>query len=677
MMNDRTVFPAFLHGGDYNPDQWLDRPDILAKDIELMKEAHVNTVSLGIFAWAHLEPQEGVYDFDWMEKIMDNLYANGIYTVLATPSGAKPRWMSEKYPEIRRVSGQTGHRAFSGGRHNHCLTSPVYREKVKQMNTKLAERFSKHPGVILWHISNEYGGDCHCELCQQAFRNWCKEKYGTIEALNSAWWTHFWSQTYNSFDEIHSPATGVGNAVHGLNLDWKRFVTDQTVDFMKEEIAAVKAVDPSIPATINMMGWYDGLNYYKFGKHIDIVSWDNYPRWHTADDVAIAQDAAAAHDIMRSVKRAPWLLMESTPSMTNWQPTSTLKRPGVHITSSLQAVAHGSDSIQYFQWRKGRGSFEKFHGAVVDHYGESDTRVFREVAALGKKLEELQPMLKTEVRPQVAVMYDVENRWAVEDAAGPRNAGLHYVEDVHAWHRAFWEQGVPVDMIDMECDDLSRYKIIAAPMLYMYRAGFEQKLRAFVENGGVLIGTYQTGIVNDTDLCYLGGWPGETMDLFGVWNEEVDGLPDGATNGMVLCDGDHRTYKVSEICAVIHAKGARVLAEYESDFYKGMPALTENAYGEGKAYYVAARPGEDFLHDFAACLVKGTGVEKSLDNAALPYGVVPMMRTGENGEKVVFVQNFTGEQKAVVLGREYTVFGTEEKVDALTLAPYETVILNK
>lgn len=675
-MNQRTLFPAFLHGGDYNPDQWLDYPEILEKDVELMKEAHINCVSLGIFAWAKMEPREGDYQLDWMAEIIDRLYKNGIYTILATPSGAKPMWMSEKYPEIRRVSGATGHRELSGNRHNHCYTSPIYREKVRQINTVLAERFSHHPGVILWHVSNEYGGECHCELCQQAFRDWLREKYGTIEALNHAWWADFWSHTYSDFSQITSPMVGGEHSIHGLTLDWKRFVTHQTVDFMRAEIAAVRAVNPDLPVTTNMMGWYDGLNYYKFAPYVNIVSWDNYPRWHTENNVDIAADAAAAHDIMRSVKRAPWLLMESTPSMTNWQPTSTLKRPGMHMTSSLQAVAHGSDSVQYFQWRKGRGSFEKFHGAVVDHYGGSDTRVFRDVAAVGSRLEAMKPLLETEVRPQVAVVYDVENRWALEDSAGPRRAGIGYTDDVHAWHRAFWVQGISVDMIDMECDDLSRYKIIAAPMLYMYRAGFEQKLRTFVENGGVLIGTYNTGIVNDTDLCYLGGWPGETMDLFGVWNEEIDSLPEGAENAMVFCGGDHRRYTVHDLCAILHAKGAEVLAEYGDDFYKGTPALTVNRYGSGQAYYVAARAGADFLRDFCTKLADEAGITRAL-NTALPYGVVPMMRTDETGKAVVFVQNFTGDTKPLVLNETCTVFETGEKTDALTLAPYETVILLK
>ncbi|MEG1426166.1 MAG: beta-galactosidase, partial [Oscillospiraceae bacterium] len=517
-------FPQLIHGADYNPEQWLRYPEVLKKDIELLKEAHMNSVSVGIFSWAHLEPQEGVYDFDWLEEIINNLYANGIYTVLATPSAAKPLWMSEKYEEIRRVN-KAGVRDLSGVRHNHCYTSPYYREKVRQINTKLAERFSKHPGVILWHVSNEYGGECYCPLCQEAFREWLKNKYKTLDNLNHAWWTDFWSHTYQDWSQVRPPMLNGEMSVHGLNIDWKRFVTHQTVDFCRAEIDAVKKVNPEIPTTANLMGFFDGLDYYKFKDVIDVVSWDNYPKWHHGDNVAIAQYSACSHDLMRGVMQQNFLVMENTPSCVNWTPVSKLKKDGVHYLSALQALAHGSNSIQYFQFRKSRGSFEKMHGAVVDHVGNGDTRVFREITKVGKTLEELSAGLyNTQVKAEVAVIYDWENRWAVDDSAGPRRgknltedggageSGMHYVETVMKHHRSFWNEGVNVDVLDMDAD-FSGYKIVVAPMLYMFRSGIEKKLRSFVENGGTLVSTYSSGIVNDTDLCYLGGWPGEMMDV--------------------------------------------------------------------------------------------------------------------------------------------------------------------
>lgn len=673
-MNDTILcpkYPHFLHGGDYNPDQWLDRPDILEKDIQLMKEAHVNCVSVGIFAWAHLEPEEGVYQFDWLEQIIDNLYQNGIYTVLATPSGAKPVWMSEKYPEIRRVNSSL-HRELSGERHNHCYTSPIYREKVRQMNTRLAERFSRHPGVILWHISNEYGGECYCPLCQEAFREWLKEKYGTLEALNHAWWAHFWSHTYTDWSQIHAPVPSGEMSVHGLIVDWKRFVTARTVDFMREEIKAVKAVNPEIPVTANLMSFYDGLDYFKFGPALDVVSWDSYPLWHNEDTVKEAARVACCHDLMRSVKHQPFLLMESTPSMTNWQPVSKLKRPGMHELSSLQAVAHGSQSVQYFQWRKSRGSFEKFHGAVVDHYGGSDTRVFRDVTRVGERLEALEKaVLPTRVQPEVAIVYDWENRWAVEDAKGPRNGGLQYVETVQAHHQAFWKNGVPVDFVDMD-GDLSGYKVVVTPMLYMYRNGFAKKLRDFVEQGGTLVSTYWSGIVDDTDLCFLGGWPGDgMMDVFGIWNEEIDALYDGETNVMELrepMDGLRESYSLRELCEIIHLRGAKALAAYGQDFYAGSPVLTENQFGKGTAYYIAARAEDGFQEDFYRMLVKKLGIRRALDTV-LPEGVTASLRKGE--QDVVFVQNFTPAPQTVRLPHAMTDVESGETVSGdMTLAPW-------
>lgn len=678
-MNDTILcpkYPHFLHGGDYNPDQWLDRPDILKKDIQLMKEAHVNCVSVGIFAWAHLEPEEGVYQFDWLEQIIDNLYQNGIYTVLATPSGAKPVWMSEKYPEIRRVNSSL-HRELSGERHNHCYTSPIYREKVRQMNTRLAERFSRHPGVILWHISNEYGGECYCPLCQEAFREWLKEKYGTLEALNHAWWAHFWSHTYTDWSQIHAPVPSGEMSVHGLIVDWKRFVTARTVDFMREEIKAVKAVNPEIPVTANLMSFYDGLDYFKFGPALDVVSWDSYPLWHNEDTVKEAARVACCHDLMRSVKHQPFLLMESTPSMTNWQPVSKLKRPGMHGLSSLQAVAHGSQSVQYFQWRKSRGSFEKFHGAVVDHYGGSDTRVFRDVTRVGERLEALEKaVLPTRVQPEVAIVYDWENRWAVEDAKGPRNGGLQYVETVQAHHQAFWKNGVPVDFVDMD-GDLSGYKVVVTPMLYMYRNGFAKKLRDFVEQGGTLVSTYWSGIVDDTDLCFLGGWPGDgMMDVFGIWNEEIDALYDGETNTMEVrepMDGLRESYSLRELCEIIHLRGAKALAAYGQDFYAGSPVLTENQFGKGTAYYIAARAEDGFQEDFYRLLVKKLGIRRALDTV-LPEGVTASLRKGE--QDVVFVQNFTSAPQTVRLPHAMTDVESGETVSGdMSLAPWGIRIL--
>ncbi|MDH2330568.1 beta-galactosidase [Paenibacillus polymyxa] len=649
--------PRMLHGADYNPEQWQHYPDVLAEDIRLMKLAKCNVMSVGIFSWVSLEPEEGVFTFEWMDRILDSFAENGIYAFLATPSGARPAWMSQKYPEVLRVEANRV-RNLHGFRHNHCSTSPVYREKVRIMNTKLAERYANHPAVIGWHISNEFGGDCHCDYCQEAFRAWVEDKYGTLDKLNHAWWTTFWSHTITDWSQVESPAPHGETQVHALNLDWRRFVTDQTADFIKHEIVPLKAANPAIPVTTNLMEFFEGLNYWKFADLLDVISWDSYPTWHDreGDDSRQAAKVAMMHDIIRSIKGGkPWMLMESTPSLTNWQDVSKLKRPGMHLLSSLQAVAHGSDTVQYFQWRKSRGSSEKLHGAVVDHVGHEHTRVFGDVTEVGNALEKLEEVIGTSVPAEAAVIFDWENRWGINDSQGPRNKGVKYEETAEAHYLALWEQGVPVDVIHMDAD-FSKYKLLVAPMLYMVRSGVGERIQKFVENGGVFVATYWSGIVDEHDLCFLGGFPGPLRKTLGIWSEEIDGLHDHDRNHILPVEGNELDlqgeYEAVELCDLIHTESAEVLAVYGSDFYAGRPALTVNRLGEGKAYYIASRNTGLFHSHFYRSLIDDAGISKAL-NVKLPHGVNTAIRT-DGVHDYIFILNFTHEPQKITLdGRTY------------------------
>ncbi|MDY7989364.1 beta-galactosidase [Paenibacillus polymyxa] len=649
--------PRMLHGADYNPEQWQHYPEVLAEDIRLMKLAKCNVMSVGIFSWVSLEPEEGVFTFEWLDRILDSFAENGIYAFLATPSGARPAWMSQKYPEVLRVEANRV-RNLHGFRHNHCATSPVYREKVRIMNTKLAERYANHPAVIGWHISNEFGGDCHCDYCQEAFRAWVQDKYGTLDKLNHAWWTTFWSHTVTDWSQIESPAPHGETQVHAMNLDWRRFVTDQTADFIKHEIVPLKAANPAIPVTTNLMEFFEGLNYWKFADLLDVISWDSYPTWHDreGDDSRQAAKVAMMHDIIRSIKGGkPWMLMESTPSLTNWQDVSKLKRPGMHLLSSLQAVAHGSDTVQYFQWRKSRGSSEKLHGAVVDHVGHEHTRVFGDVTHVGNALEKLEEVIGTSVPAEAAVIFDWENRWGINDSQGPRNKGVKYEETAEAHYLALWEQGVPVDVIHMDAD-FSKYKLLVAPMLYMVRSGVGERIQKFVENGGIFVATYWSGIVDEHDLCFLGGFPGPLRKTLGIWSEEIDGLHDHDRNHIKPVEGNELDlqgeYEAVELCDLIHTEGAEVLAVYGSDFYAGRPALTVNRLGQGKAYYIASRNIGLFHSHFYRSLIDDAGISKAL-NVKLPHGVNTAIRT-DGVHDYIFILNFTHEPQKITLdGRTY------------------------
>ena len=632
--------PFFGHGGDYNPDQWRDRSDILEEDIRLMKLAGCNLMSVGIFAWSALEPQEGRFDFDWLEDVLDRFAENGISAFLATPSGARPAWMSERYPEVLRVR-EDGQRNLHGGRHNHCFTSPVYREFVRRINAALAGRFGHHPAVVGWHVSNEYGGACHCELCQEAFRTFLKEAYGSLDALNRAWWTGFWSKTYTDWRQLHSPSRFGEATLHGLNLSWKRFVTHQTVDFMRAEVAPLRAVAPNLPVTTNLMTLYDGLNPFRFASVVDFASYDSYPRWG-ADDASEAALAAMNYDIMRCILHRPFALMESTPSQVNWQDVCKLKKPGMHLLSSLHAVAHGADTVQYFQWRKSRGASEKFHGAVVDHVGHEHTRTFRDVAEVGRTLPKLAGMLGAPTPARTALVFDWENRWALEDSQGPRRE-KHYEDTVLEHYRALRRCGMDVDVIE-EGADLSGYALVAAPMLYMVKPGVAEALESFVRGGGTFVATCHTGCVDRDDLCFLGGFPGPLRRLLGVWIEETDALYDGETNG--ICAEDGQTYACSTLCDLIHAETARVTGTYAADFYAGTPAVTVNAFGAGRAHYIATRPGLDFLTAFYRRRLAEAGVEPLC--ADLPDGVEVSSRASASG-RYLFAMNFSGKPARIRL----------------------------
>lgn len=547
-----------------------------------------------------------------------------------------------------------------------CEFYSPFRKKVGIINRKLAERYKDHPALVAWHISNEYGGECHCDLCQEAFRNWLKKRYSSLDNLNQTWWTYFWNHTYTDWSQVESPSPRGETSVNGQTLDWKRFVTDQTVDFMKNEMVPLRELTPYVPITTNFMGTYTGLNYWKFAKELDVISWDSYPQWKgDEEDWKLACNVSFIHDINRSLKGGkPFMLMESTPSITNWMSVGKLKRPGVHILSSLQAVAHGSDTVQYFQFRKGRGGAEKFHGAVVDHFGHENNRVFRDVTDVGEALSKLDPIIGTSVKPQVAVIYDWENRWAIDEASGPRIEHKDYEETCKRHYRECWKRGIPADIIDMDCD-FSSYKLLIAPILYMIRPGVGERIEKFVKDGGTFISSYWSGIVDEHDLCNLGGFPGPLRKVLGIWSEEIDALFDDDKNYVVpVADnslGLNKEYQAGVLCDIIHAETAKVLATYREDFYAGYPALTVNEFGKGKAYYIASRNEDIFLNDFYNKIVADESIKQVMDTE-LPEGVTAQMRT--DGETdYVFIMNFKPEEKEVSLNAtKYTNLLTGEIV---------------
>ena len=634
-----------LHGGDYNPEQWLDRPDILAQDIELMKKARVNTVTLGVFSWSVLEPEEGVFNLDWLADIIHNLYTNGIRTILATPSAARPAWLAHKYPEVRRVRADRVRELYNR-RQNYCYTSPLYRDKVRRIDQKLAQRFGSDPAVILWHISNEMGGDCHCELCQAEFRRWLQTRYGSLQALNKAWNARFWSHDYTDWEQIESPAPQGENAVQALALDWKRFVSDRHIDFLKFERDTVKEIAPNAKFTVNMMYRFDGIDYFKMAKEIDVASWDNYPTWHKPSETVeeTALDTAMMHDLFYSMKDKPFLLMESSPSFTNWQPVSKQKKPGIAELAALQTVAHGADSVLYFQWRASRGAEEKLHGAVIGHDGREGARSFTETAQVGQELETLAEITAVKREKQAAIVHDWQNKWALEGSCGPRNAGMGYWDELKRHYNALAREGIAVEFVDQNAD-LTGYGLVVVPMLYLLTDAFAKKLCAFAQSGGTVIVTYWSGVVDESDLCRLGDTPYGLTELLGLRRTEIDGMYDGETRRCVPSAGCTLPAALAstlcEVAALDEKDPAETLSLYEEDYFAGHPAAAVHRYGKGRAYYLASRFDEAFYRAFYHDAAKEIGLSPAWPEA-LPEGVLAVRRGS-----FVFVQNCT-EQPATV-----------------------------
>lgn len=663
-MDTTKKFRRILYGGDYNPNQWPR--EVWEEDMRMFRDTRINSATINVFSWAKLQPREEAYDFTELDDIIDMLSRDGYSIVLATSTGAVPAWMAAKYPEVERTDYEGRHHKF-GQRHNACPNSPIFRKYSAALAGKLAERYGRNPYVACWHVGNEYGGECYCENCERAFRRWLRDKYGSLEAVNRAWNTEFWGHTLYSWEEIVLPSLlseGMADrrtAFAGISIDYKRFNSDSLLENYMLERDAIRRFDPDTPITTNLMGTYKGLDYFKWAKEMDIISWDHYPWYNTP-----WSQCAMNNDLMRGLKAAPFMLMEQTPSQQNWQPYNSLKRPGQMRAQSYQTMAHGGDTIQFFQLRRSIGGCEKFHGAVIAHAGTEDTRVFMEVAQLGAELERLGDRILGSVNEaQVGILFDWDNYWALEFTSGP-NVDLAYVKQIHAYYAYFYDRNIAVDMVPAD-GEFHGYKLIVAPVLYMVKEGMKEALEAFVERGGILVLTYMSGIVDQSDNVHLGGYPGPFRRMAGIWVEETDALAPEQRNEMVTTDG--KRYGCGLVCDLMHAEGAEVLATYGRDFYEGMPAATRNRFGRGQVFYLGTEAEPEGMAHF-------------LDKAVMEAGVTPVIEeetelevTGRKGEagRFYFIINFKKTEIRIprcFAGQEDLLTG-ETLSEETVLKPYD------
>lgn len=662
MLNDRT--PFVWYGGDYNPDQWDDKT--IEKDMEYFKEAGINIVALPVFSWAKLEPSEGKYCFEWLDKILDKLWENKIYVILATPTTAQPAWMSKKYPEVLPVD-IAGRKRTHGMRVFFCINSEKYRERAAAIAEEMANRYKDYPGLAAWHVANEYGTYCYCENCQNKFRQWLKERYKTVENLNDKWTASFWGRIVYDFDEVMLP-TELNDDYRfnpAIQLDYMRFVTDSTVGCYLNEADILRKATPNIPIYSNISGFIKKLNQYKLVEHMDFAGWDNYPG--PKDDPSFP---ALKHDIMRSLKDGkPYAVAEQSPNQQNWQPYNKLKRPGEVRTIAYQGLGRGADSCLYFQMRQSIGGQEKFHGSIIPHEGTNDTRIFREITKLGAELKKLEDtFLGGHIESKVGIIFDWDSWWALELSSGP-SQDMDYLKQVHKYYKAFYDNNIQTDVLKVT-SDFSKYKVIVAPLLYIVTPEIADNLKKFVENGGTLIATYRTGVVDENDRCIYGAAPGKLRETLGLWVEETDALFPEEKNHIVT---DTAQYEAGFLCDILRLETAKPLAVYGDDFYKGTPCITKNVCKKGEAYYIACEPEEEFYDKFIKDICKDNGLSPIFKTE----GKVELsVRNGKEG-KIIFIINHTENDGAVDFGAEtYTNLLTGDVLKGkITIAPRDVLIV--
>lgn len=639
-------------GGDYNPEQWPD--DVRLADLDLMREAGVTIVSVAIFAWASLEPEEGVYTWDWLDTTMDRLHASGIAVSLATATASPPPWLTTKHPEIlpRTVDGVV---LSPGSRQAYAVSSPTWRAYALRMATAVAERYRDHPALALWHVDNEIG--CHVphdysDHAAVAFRRWLRDRYGDVETLNAAWGTAFWSQRYSDLEEVLPPRTAPTHANPGQQLDFARFSSDELLAYHVELRDALRAVTPTVPITTNFMcstatKW---LNYQRWAAEVDVVSTDHYT---ISDDPERHVELALSADLTRGVAGGrPWLLMEHSTGAVNWQPRNRAKAPGEMMRNSLAHVARGADAVMFFQWRAAAAGAEKFHSALVPHAGR-DSQVFRDAVTLGDAVSRLAPLVGSRVQSSAALVFDYEAWWAVELDSHP-SADVTYVDRVRALYTALWRRGVTVDVVPPDAD-LDGYDLILVPTLYLVNDADAAALAAAASRGATVAITYFSGIVDEVDHVRTGGYPGAFRELLGVRTDEFFPLLDGER--VTLDDGTTADLWTERV----ELTGATAVRTFTDGPMAGRPAVTRRDVGAGAAWYVATRQDGEGTAAVVDALIAESGVRPALD---VPEGVEAVRRVGENGSFVV-VLNHTAERVDLHLRGTDLLTGTRSEVHTL------------
>lgn len=666
LLGDRL--PHLAYGGDYNPEQWPE--EVWPEDVRRMQEAGVNLVSLGIFAWSRLQPREDTFDFDWLDRLMEMLHQGGIAVDLATATASPPPWLSNRHPEMLPVLAD-GVRLWPGGRQHYCPSSPAYRAAAQRMASALAERYAKHPALAMWHVGNEYGCHvpaCWCDESARHFQAWLRQRYHTLDDLNRAWGTDFWSQRYSDWEEILPPRRAPTWPNPSQQLDFYRFSSDALLECYELERAVLAEHSPGVPVTTNFMGFFKPLDYWKWAEREDVVSHDSYPD-PTDPDAPVR--AAMAGDLMRSLGHGqPWVLMEQTPSRVNWRPVNVAKAPGQMRLWSFQAVARGADGVMFFQWRQSRAGAEKFHSAMVPHGPPESSPTWHEVVRLGSELRRLDVVCGNRVQADVAIVLDWESWWALELPSKP-STRLTLVGQLESYYRPLFLANVTVDFA-RPTDDLSAYRLVLVPNLYLVGDEAARNLAGYVSSGGTLVMSFFSGIVDEADQIRLGGYPAPFRELLGLQVEDFLPLAEGVRAEVRFADGGGAAGQTAELWSeLVRLQGAEALATFVGGSLDGQPAISGHPFGAGRAYYLATCLSPAAMSGLLQRIWREAGVRPA---AEAPSGVEAVRRGS-----LLFLLNH-GQQPVDVLaaaGSMELVSGERLASDRIMLGPREVAIVQQ
>ncbi len=653
-------------GVDYYPEHW-DK-SMWKQDADLMARTGVKLVRIAEFSWAKLEPREGEYDFEWLDEMIGIFADRSIGVVLCVPTNCPPVWLYKEHPEIVR-KGTDGNRIQTGIRGHRCINSAVFMDYAKNITQQLAVRYANNPAITAWQIDNELEAySCTCDECKEKFRDWLIDKYNDIDTINTAYGTDVWSAVYSDISDVEPPnAYPMEWQNPSLCLDWHRFTSYSVTEYVRSLVYEIRKENQKVPVTTNTFFCEDRPDYYELFDKLDFVSYDNYPPTRLPENKDDYYSHAFHLDFMRGIKGEKFWVMEQLSGITGcWAPMSTAPKPGMIMGYSLQAVAHGADSVLHFRWRSAVKGAEMFCHGLIDHSNVPGRR-FSEFEELCKNVSKLGVIDTTRIVSDIAIIYTSDNDFALRNQ--PQSDNFSYMKQLREYHAAFTRLGANVDIVPPTAD-LSIYKLVIAPSMFVYKKAEVENIYRYVINGGTVVLTSRSGVKDSNNNCIMQPLPTVYRDLIGAEITEYD--PVGYEKRLIR-DFAGNEFECHTWCDILQLTSARAYAEYDDGYYRCCPAVTMNRYCSGVAYYVGTECNSDFYEDFASNLMKQTGIPRL---KGLPAGIEVTTRTNGLDEYIFFFNNSEETAEINLPKPMYSLLSSVGK-ETLELRPFEMEVVRK